>query len=248
MLIVSLFLKLCSAVKVSTYLLRKIVLPWAEKTKVNWSPHDNMWHQKTHWEDSFPVESAAYNNYLPVPDCRPVNRLTILAGIFFAQVPKSCKQLQFTDLPCELLSMMVLPEPIFTTVYSVSLCKKDAKVLWLFLPGGEGGKREGSVSSPLKYAVEEKSQSQKTGARTIILDSKWSEVAQSCLTLWDPMDCSLPGFSVHGIFQARVLGSSVHGIFQARVLEWVATSFSRGSSRLRDWTGVSHIAGGCFTL
>ena len=40
-----------------------------------------------------------------------------------------------------------------------------------------------------------------------------SEVAQSCLTLCDPMDCSLPGFSVHGIFQARVL-------------EWVAISFS----------------------
>jgi len=40
-----------------------------------------------------------------------------------------------------------------------------------------------------------------------------SEVAQSCPTLYDPMDCSLPG-------------SSVHGIFQARVLEWVAISFS----------------------
>ena len=42
---------------------------------------------------------------------------------------------------------------------------------------------------------------------------KWSEDAQSCLTLCDPMDCSL-------------LCSSVHGIFQARVLEWVAISFS----------------------
>ena len=40
-----------------------------------------------------------------------------------------------------------------------------------------------------------------------------SEVAQSCLTLRDPMDCSLPG-------------SSVHGILQARVLEWVAIAFS----------------------
>ena len=40
-----------------------------------------------------------------------------------------------------------------------------------------------------------------------------SEVAQSCLTLNDPMDCSLPG-------------SSVHGIFQARVLEWGAIAFS----------------------
>ena len=40
-----------------------------------------------------------------------------------------------------------------------------------------------------------------------------SEVAQSCLTLRDPMDCSPPG-------------SSIHGIFQARVLEWVAKAFS----------------------
>ena len=59
---------------------------------------------------------------------------------------------------------------------------------------------------------------------------KWSEVAQSCLTLCDPMDCSLSGFSVHGIFQARVL-------------EWVAISLSRGSSRPRNRTQVSHIAG-----
>ena len=97
-----------------------------------------------------------------------------------------------------------------------------------------------------------------------------SEVTQSCPTLSDPMDCSLPGSSIHGIFQARVLewgaiafseehwsglqfpspmhksesevaqscptlsdpmdcslpGSSVHGIFQARVLEWGAIAFS----------------------
>ena len=43
-----------------------------------------------------------------------------------------------------------------------------------------------------------------------------SEVAQSCLTLSDPMDCSLPG-------------SSIHGIFQARVLEWGAIAFSADS-------------------
>ena len=66
---------------------------------------------------------------------------------------------------------------------------------------------------------------------------KWSEskVAQSCLTLCDPMDCSLPG-------------SSVHGIFQARVLEWIAVSFSRRSSRPRDRTQVSHIVDGRFTI
>ena len=51
-----------------------------------------------------------------------------------------------------------------------------------------------------------------------------SEVSQSCLTLCDPMDCSPPG-------------SSIHEIFQARVLEWVAISFSRGSSWPRDQTG-----------
>ena len=48
-----------------------------------------------------------------------------------------------------------------------------------------------------------------------------SEVAQLCPTLCDPMDCSLPG-------------SSVHGILQARILEWVAISFSRGSSQPRE--------------
>ena len=62
-----------------------------------------------------------------------------------------------------------------------------------------------------------------------------SEVAQSCPTLWDPVDCSPPG-------------SSVHGILQARILEWVAISFSRGSSWPRDWTKVSHIAGRRFTI
>ena len=39
----------------------------------------------------------------------------------------------------------------------------------------------------------------------------------------------------------------VHGIFQARILDWVAIPFSKGSSEPRDWTQVSHIAGGFFT-
>ena len=50
----------------------------------------------------------------------------------------------------------------------------------------------------------------------------------------DSMDCSPPGFSVHGILQARIL-------------KWVAISSSRGSSRPRDWTQVSCIVGGFFT-
>ena len=59
--------------------------------------------------------------------------------------------------------------------------------------------------------------------------------AQSRLTLCDPMNCSPPGFSVHGILQARIL-------------EWVAISFSRGSSQPRDRTQVSCIAGRFFTI
>ena len=61
-----------------------------------------------------------------------------------------------------------------------------------------------------------------------------SVVTQSCPTLCDPMDYSPPG-------------STVHEIFQARILEWVAISFSRGSSQPRDWTQVSCTAGRFFT-
>ena len=60
-------------------------------------------------------------------------------------------------------------------------------------------------------------------------------VAQSCPTLCDPMDCSLPG-------------SSVHGILQTRILAWGAMPSSRGSSQPRDQTQVSCTAGGFFTI
>ena len=69
----------------------------------------------------------------------------------------------------------------------------------------------------------------------MLLASCECEVAQSRPTLCDPIDCSLPG-------------SSIHGIFQARILEWVAISFSRRSSWPRDWTRVSCIVGGRFTV
>ena len=59
-------------------------------------------------------------------------------------------------------------------------------------------------------------------------------ITQSCLTLWDPLDCSPPI-------------SSVCGIFQARVLEWIAISSSKGSSQSRDQTCVSCIIGGFLT-
>ena len=60
-------------------------------------------------------------------------------------------------------------------------------------------------------------------------------VARSCPTLCDPTNCRPPGFSVHGILQARTL-------------EWIAIPFSRGSSWPRDRTLVSCIAGRLFTV
>ena len=56
------------------------------------------------------------------------------------------------------------------------------------------------------------------------------KVAQSCLTLLDPMNYTF------------------HGILQARILEWIAVPFSRGSSQPRDGTQVSFIAGRFFTI
>ena len=60
----------------------------------------------------------------------------------------------------------------------------------------------------------------------LCLHAKW---LQSCLTLCNPVDCCPPGFSVHGILQARIL-------------EWVAVPSSRGSSQPRDRTCVSYIS------
>ena len=62
-----------------------------------------------------------------------------------------------------------------------------------------------------------------------------SEVAQTCPTLCDPVDCSPPG-------------SSIHGILQARILEWVAIPSSRGSSQPRDRTQVSCTASRFFIV
>ena len=62
-----------------------------------------------------------------------------------------------------------------------------------------------------------------------------AKLLQSCPTLCDLIDCSLPG-------------SSVHGILQARILEWIAIPFSRRSSQPRDQTQDSHIADRFFTV
>ena len=91
----------------------------------------------------------------------------------------------------------------------------------------------------LDWVLEQKmNSSEKTGKiqlRSAMNSFVWilfvsSCCAQLCQALYDPMDCSLPG-------------SSVPGILQARILEWVANPFSRGSFWPRDWTQVSCIAG-----
>ena len=71
----------------------------------------------------------------------------------------------------------------------------------------------------------------------ISLEPVWycCSVAKLCPTLCDPMDCSPPG-------------SSVHGISQARILDWVAISSSRGSSRPRIKPVSPALAGGFFTI
>ena len=61
------------------------------------------------------------------------------------------------------------------------------------------------------------------------LGEVWVKASQSCPTLCNPMDCTVPG------------------ILQARILEWVPFPFCRGSSQPRDWTQVSGIAGTFFT-
>ena len=71
---------------------------------------------------------------------------------------------------------------------------------------------------------------EKSFAKTVLIRAS----VQSCPALCDPMDCSPPG-------------SSVHGILQARRLEWVAMPFSRASSQPRDGTQGSCIAGRLFT-
>ena len=79
---------------------------------------------------------------------------------------------------------------------------------------------------------------------------RWSHEGGALMMAWESESKS---YSVapnalwsHGLY--RLPGCSVHGILQARILDWIALSFSRGSSQNRDWTQVSHIAGRFFTI
>ena len=108
-----------------------------------------------------------------------------------------------------------------------------------FDPWSERSLGEGNVR-PLQYSCLENSMDRGGSLSTILncfLEFRFLiyKVTQSCPTFSNPVDCSPPG-------------SSVHEIFQTRILEWVATSFSRGSSGPRDRTQVSCIGGRLFTI
>ena len=124
----------------------------------------------------------------------------------------SCKQFDRNGIGYPFFSNSP-PEFVWRTVSYVSLMEGEEWSNWLF-------------HAAHLYV-------RKLGWKFIV---KWvSEVAQSRPTLCDPVDCSIPGFSIHGILQTKIL-------------EWVTISFSRGSSQPRDRTWVSCIAGRRFNL
>ena len=89
--------------------------------------------------------------------------------------------------------------------------------------------RRSGLTHTHTHTLAQTGQEKEDGRGNIYWSPECTEVTQLCPALCDPMDCSLPG-------------SSVHGILQAKTLEWVATPFFRGSSQPGDWTQVTCIA------
>ena len=136
---------------------------------------------------------------LPDPGIKPMCPLSpVLAGELFT--PRATCEAQELSIRLQILS-------IFVRLFSV--------LLHIFF----------KISFP-KKVKKEKSMSWLLLVHKMYLIYTYRNVAQSCPTLCDPMDCSPPG-------------SSVHGIFQAIVLEWTAISFSSGSSPPRHLANVS---------
>ena len=95
-----------------------------------------------------------------------------------------------------------------------------------------GNRFKANITQPESRRVAMESQSLKPCSRHLLTWWKVKVlVIQSCLTLCNSMDYSPSG-------------SSAHRILQARIPEWVAISFSRGPSQPKDWTQISHTAGG----
>ena len=116
--------------------------------------------------------------------------------------PILCWECKFVQPLCEQYGGSLLRLPLLSSFSHVRLCAAlEMAAHQVPHPGDSPGKNTGVGCHFLLQCMKVKSE---------------SEVTQSCPTPSDPMDCSLPG-------------SSIHGIFQARVLEWVATTFSNFS-------------------
>ena len=137
-----------------------------------------------------------------------------------------------------------IPTVSWSTCFQWGLCPHRGLPLGRVSCGVSDFLAQTSVSSFLKISTKESyfhtlgsapgdAKGVSQGPFVLIPPTNWSRSVVSN-SLW-PMDCSLSG-------------SSVHGIFQARVLEWIAISFSRGSSWPRNQIRVSRIAGRCFTV
>ena len=109
---------------------------------------------------------------------------------------------------------------------------RDGVGFWKYFECGSRSVGVGRHQGQTLGKVEGKSQ---RGMLAVNSSESESEVTQLCPTPCNTMDYSLPG-------------SSIHGIFQARILEWVAIFFSRRSSQPRDWTRVSCTVGRHFTI
>ena len=129
------------------------------------------------------------------------------------------------------------------------LSKYDpSRTFWIFLAMSQGmwdlrSPTRNRTCIPRSEALEVQSLNHWT-SRKVHWPSETTLSAPACMCVLscsirsdfcDPMNCSPPG-------------SSVHGILQARLLQWVAIPFSRGSSQPRDWNQVSLIAGGLLTI
>ena len=133
----------------------------------------------------------------------------------------------------------VTPLPPWTVAHQAPLCMEFSRQEYLSgLPFPSPGDLPYPVSNPRLLSLRNRQGDSLPPSHLGSPCWRWvSEGVKSlnCVRLCNPMDCRLPG-------------SSLHGILQARILEWVAISFSRGSSWLRDRTRVSELQVRCFNL
>ena len=172
--------------------------------------------------------SSAWNSHLQLTGTRPQASLD--------QGKSSCSSvwcLSGSRAPQHFLPWVALETPVFLLKFSI--LGLGLFEWFLFLADldktmslcGYGSEQRTTDNSMVSFSswLPEQGQSTSLSLRKVL-------VIQSCLTLSDPMDSSLPG-------------SSVCGILQARILEWVTILFSRGSPQPRDWTPVSCLVGRC---